>query len=145
MDGTHFDLISRWLAAGNSRRSTLRTLAVSALAAGIGGLNPHDASAKCVNPGQKCKGKHGKKKKCCGGAKCQGSKCKCPGDLLACGALCVDAQSDLQHCGQCGNACGGAEICRFGHCCVKTGPQGPHNLCCTGIVCNPPGQNCICA
>jgi hypothetical protein len=144
MDGHRFDLMSRWLVNGSSRRSALRALVGGAFAAGLSGLGLDDAAAKCVNPGKKCKSKHGKKK-CCGGAKCQGSKCKCPAGLIPCGGRCVDAENDLENCGACGNACGGAEICRFGSCCVKDGPKGPHNLCCTGVVCNPPGQNCVCA
>jgi hypothetical protein len=144
MDGRRFDLLSRWLVNGSSRRSTLRALTGGVLATGLSRFGLDDAGAKCTQIGKKCK-KKGKKQKCCGGAKCEGSKCKCPGDLLACGGLCVDAFSDLQHCGECGNACGATETCYYGHCCVEDGPKGPHNLCCTGFVCNPPGQNCICA
>lgn len=145
VDESRFDAWTRLLGTYRSRRTTLRAVAAGALATALAARGGEEAAAKCVDPGKKCKSKHGKKKKCCGGAKCQGSKCKCPDGLLACGGLCVDALNDLQHCGQCDKACGATETCYYGHCCVEDGPKGPHNLCCTGFVCNPPGQNCICA
>jgi hypothetical protein len=144
MDGFRFDLIGKWLATSKSRRITLRALAAGALVVGPGRLALETASAKCVNPGKTCKSKNGKKKKCCGGVKCKGGKCQCPTGLKACGGLCVDILSDLDHCGQCGNACGGDEICKYGSCCANSGPSGPDVVCCSGIICNPPGENCVC-
>lgn len=144
LDGHRFDLIGKWLAADNSRRATVRALAAGAFAIGLGRFSPENASAKCVSPGKSCKGKNGKKKKCCGGAKCKGGKCQCPAGHQACGENCVDPMSDLQNCGQCGNACGSTETCKSGNCCVEQGPPGPHHACCSGIHCNPPGQNCVC-
>jgi hypothetical protein len=147
MDGQRIDTMIRTLTRSGSRRAAVRALSGSALATFLATFGRNDAAAKCVNPGKKCKskGKNGKKLKCCGGVQCKGGKCRCAAGLQPCGNRCIDLLSDLDDCGQCGNACGGAEICYYGHCCVKSGPPGPHHACCSGFICNPPGQNCVCA
>lgn len=72
-----------------TRRGVLRLVAGTAVGAVLlGRLGIDAAAAKCVAPGKKCKSKKGKKKKCCGGAKCQGKRCTCPGDAIACGKNC---------------------------------------------------------
>jgi hypothetical protein len=88
MDHDRFDDLTRWLASGASRRAAVQTLVAGAFAIGLSRLGVAEVAAKCVKPGKKCKKKHGKKKKCCGGAKCKGKKCKCTGGRLACGKTC---------------------------------------------------------
>jgi len=87
MDPTRFDALARWW-AGSTRRGMLRLGVGGGVAALLARLGINDASAKCVNPGKRCKKKNGKKKKCCGGAKCKGKKCACQTGGLACGANC---------------------------------------------------------
>ncbi len=76
-----------------SRRSVLLRLFAGTTVGAVvlGGLGLEDAAAGCVAPGKKCKGKNGKKKKCCGGAKCKGKKCKCQGNTFGCGKECCQA------------------------------------------------------
>ncbi|MFB6372875.1 MAG: CAP domain-containing protein [Bradymonadaceae bacterium] len=47
----------------------------------------------------------------------------CSNDKTMCDGECVDLQSNIDHCGQCGNACGaGGFICSSGACqCIKSG------------------------
>ncbi|ACL64266.1 conserved hypothetical protein [Anaeromyxobacter dehalogenans 2CP-1] len=40
----------------------------------------------------------------------------CPAPLEACGGICYDLRTDRLHCGDCGNACGGGEVCLSGAC-----------------------------
>jgi uncharacterized protein YkwD len=40
----------------------------------------------------------------------------CEMGLLACDGACVDAESDLEHCGDCGIECGARELCSAGLC-----------------------------
>ncbi len=88
MDSSRFDDVVRAWGCG-TRRSMLRLVAGTATGALVlGQLGIDDASAGCVAPGKKCKSKNGDKKKCCGGAKCQGKKCKCPEGAIACGKNC---------------------------------------------------------
>ena len=70
----------------------------------------------CTPPGYGCSGNS----ECCTGY-CQtygasGNACgECNGTV--CGeSLCVDLNSDLYHCGACGNACTGGATCQFGIC-----------------------------
>jgi hypothetical protein len=88
MDGSRFDAIVRsW--GSDTRRSMLQLLAGTSLGAVLlGSLGAEDADAACKAPGKKCKSKNGKKKKCCGGAKCKGKKCKCTNGGVGCGKAC---------------------------------------------------------
>ncbi len=50
---------------------------------------------------------------------CQGAAgfvLECSGGETACGEICVDLASDQQHCGGCGNLCGGGDVCSAGAC-----------------------------
>lgn len=40
----------------------------------------------------------------------------CSQGTLACGATCVDPQTDPKNCGSCGNACGSTDVCASGQC-----------------------------
>lgn len=86
MDEARFDA---WIRAWGtpSRRGLLRLSAASGLASLLSLPVIQDAAAKCVRPGKKCKKKNDKKK-CCGGAKCQGKKCVCQGGTFGCGKHC---------------------------------------------------------
>jgi hypothetical protein len=88
VDQTRFDEVVRgW--SGGTRRGLLRLLGGTAAGALLlGQLGADDVAAKCVNPGKKCKGKDGKKQKCCGGAKCQGGRCRCKTGGTSCGKVC---------------------------------------------------------
>jgi hypothetical protein len=111
MESSRFDDVVRSWGCG-TRRSMLRLVAGTAAGALVlGQLGIDDAAAKCVAPGKKCKSKNGKKKKCCGGAKCQGKRCKCPGEAIACGK----------------NCCKPGQICQ-GDTCVN-GSLEPGDLC----------------
>lgn len=48
---------------------------------------------------------------------------ECVAGELACKDVCTNLQSDGQHCGTCGNACGSSEHCSDGQC-VAGGPGG---------------------
>jgi hypothetical protein len=76
---------------------------------------------------------------CGAGSVCNAGRCDftCTGGLTACGAVCIDTQSDVANCGACGNVCGRA--------------GGPFDLpnvypTCTngacGTACNPGFGNC---
>jgi hypothetical protein len=90
MDGPRVDTIVQTWGCETRRSLMLRLFAGTAVGAAVlGRLGLEDAAAGCVAPGKKCKGKNGKKKKCCGGAKCQGKKCRCPGsNVVICGKNC---------------------------------------------------------
>lgn len=87
MDDSRFDAIARF-AGRSDRRTALRLLAAGSLGVAVLQTVTEVADAKCVNPGGKCKRKKGKKRKCCGGATCQGKRCVCPANTTACGAFC---------------------------------------------------------
>ena len=46
----------------------------------------------------------------------------CTGAEVECGGDCVDTQSDEDHCGGCGMACGSGEACEMGSCVLVCGP-----------------------
>ncbi len=48
-----------------------------------------------------------------------GAPAACPGALLSCGEVCVDARFDLENCGMCGTACAAGEVCSQGKCGVE--------------------------
>lgn len=101
MNTSVFDAVVRTWGCG-TRRSVLRLVASTAAGAVVlGQFGVDDAAAGCVAPGKKCKSKNGGKKKCCGGAKCQGKRCACPGNAIACG----------KNCCQPGQLCLGEESC----------------------------------
>ncbi len=52
---------------------------------------------------------------CTGGAQCASGTCTCPSQTVACGASCVDLQSDPANCGSCNHDCSGG-ACTAGAC-----------------------------
>src|SRR5215207_6381475 len=80
------EMVQTW-GCGTRRGVLLLVAGTAAGAALLGRLRIDAAAAKCVAPGKKCKSKNGKKK-CCGGAKCQGKRCTCPSEAIACGKNC---------------------------------------------------------
>jgi hypothetical protein len=112
MEDQRFDGVARALAGlGTTRRSLLPGIAGSVAAMLVRG--GETAAARCVAPGKKCRTKTGKQP-CCGGAKCQGPKCKCPPGRPKCGPKC----------------CAKGQRCQNRRC-VATKP----NPGCTGDVC----------
>lgn len=96
MDTTRFDTMARLFERG-TRRGILRLMAGTTLGATLlAQFGAEEANAKCVKPGKKCKKKSGKKRKCCGGAKCKGKKCKCTGDTFKCGKTCCQPGQECQ-------------------------------------------------
>jgi hypothetical protein len=145
MDGSRFDRLSKRLVNGSSRRATLRALAAAAFATGLTRLGLAEASAKCVQIGKKCKSKHGRKK-CCGGAKCKGKKCRCPEGTIACNGECLaaeccsdaDCAPDGAPGGQCANG-----TCHFPPICLgSTGHCSTNAQCCSGSCVLPDTEIC---
>jgi hypothetical protein len=158
MDIQRFDAIGRWLAVGNSRRSTLRGLVGSALAIGMGRLTLEEAAAACKNAGKKCK----KAKECCSGA-CKGKKgkktCRCRtvrqsctgtfSENTCCGELkcatngagepdrCCKVLEDS--CSSNSDCCIAGAECRGGECCLGEGVNclfAGSDACCAGLFCD---------
>lgn len=50
---------------------------------------------------------------------------ECEDLMIACGDLCVDIQSDPQHCGGCDQQCGACEACEEGSCAPVAAPAAP--------------------
>nr|MBK7068493.1 FG-GAP repeat protein [Deltaproteobacteria bacterium] len=86
---------------------------------------------------------------------CRGGACQCPADrTTSCSDRCVDARTDPEYCGRCGNACAAGAWCRDGDCacpapqvhcpgvgCVDTRVDTGHCGAC-GSAC-PAGAQCI--
>jgi hypothetical protein len=81
---------------------------------------------------------------CAGGQVCDAGSCECPagqtlcnnltatllaGDRVAQSQLCVDTQSSAQHCGACGNACVGGQVCDSGSCACPAGQTFCDGVC----------------
>lgn len=122
------EMVQTW--EGGTRRGVLRLLAGTAAGAVLlGRLGIDDAAAKkCVAPGKKCKSRTGKKK-CCGGARCQGKRCTCTGNTIPCGKGCCTPDEvcpgDTIACGK--NCCKPGQVCQ-GDTCVN-GTLEPGDLC----------------
>jgi hypothetical protein len=115
VDQSRFDEVVRGWNAG-TRRGLLRLVGGTTFGALLlGQFGADDAAAKCVSPGKKCKGKDGKKEKCCGSAKCQGGKCRCKTGGPACGKAC----------------CAPGQVCQLSNPKTCVGPLA------VGEVCNP--------
>lgn len=93
MDGHRFDRMTRQLGHALSRRRFGAVLAALGLGANLG-----------LTAGTAAKKKKKKKPK------------PCPNGTIKCGAVCVDLQTDPQHCGSCPHACASNETCRGGQC-----------------------------
>jgi Stigma-specific protein, Stig1 len=96
MDEVRFDVLTRRLASGLTRRNVLGALAGGATTLGLGGLAADEADAK----------KKGKKDK----KKCNGKSKK------RCGGKCVNVNKSAKHCGACGTSCGKGGTCTDGVC-----------------------------
>ncbi len=96
---------------------------------------------------------------CSGLLVCQGGACTCPA-ANACGANCVDKQTDHDNCGTCGHACDSAATCQSGQCvcdanatdcggaCVDTTSDDAHcgncaTQCPSGATCQ--ASKCVCS
>lgn len=136
MDDSRFDAIAR-LAGQRNRRAALRLLAASGLGVTVLHSIREDADAKCVNPDKKCKKKNGKKRKCCGGAKCQGKRCRCQENTLACGAFCCQP-------GQICTGEGNATACQNGSLTPGDACDPSLPLACSTGNCGCNGNLCAC-
>jgi hypothetical protein len=91
MDGRRFDALTMAIGPA-SRRAALRFAAGAGFAALLTQSRLEETAARCRKPGKKCKSKGGKKRKCCGGAKCKGHTCRCPQGQIGAGEQCVTGQ-----------------------------------------------------
>lgn len=129
MDSSRFDTLAR-LVGSRSRRSVLQVVAGTALGATLlGQLGSEVGAAKCKAPTKKCKKKNGKKLKCCGGAKCQGGRCRCKTGGPACGKAC----------------CAAGQVCQQGNpkVCVN-GPLQPGEICDPDAPLGCESGKCVC-
>lgn len=128
MESSRFDeLAQQW--GCSTRRSVFRLMAGTAAGAVVlGQLGIDDASAACVAPGKKCKGKNGKKEKCCGGAKCQGGKCRCKTGGPSCGKAC----------------CAPGQVCQLGNPKTCVGPLDVGEVCDPDVPLACKSGNCGC-
>ena len=136
MDPVRFDGFARaWGTA--SRRGALRLAAGAGLLGILAGGAAEDAAAKCVKPGKQCKKKNGKKKNCCGGAKCKGKKCVCPAGTFGCG----------KHCCLAGQKCSvqnNVKVCVNGNLPVGAACDPDATNGCASGVCGCNGNLCAC-
>jgi hypothetical protein len=116
MDAERFDRLTQHLGRALSRRRLGGVAAALGLAAGLGAATPADAKPK----------KKGKKKK---------KPKSCAVGTVRCGTVCVNPQTDAQHCGGCGNACGNNRACVGGTCQGGGCPSG--QLSCGGACVDP--------
>ncbi|MFN8679375.1 MAG: DUF1554 domain-containing protein [Thermomicrobiales bacterium] len=125
MDANRFDILSRHLGLRGTRRgaSALGALLVVALALPETGGAQVQAEL-CVKPGQGCKkkqGKHRKKLRCCGKARCRKGRCRCKPGFQSCQGKCI---SKAECCG----GCPAGQTCSNGQC-TGCGPCQPGETC----------------
>jgi hypothetical protein len=113
VDAGRFDDLLRSLFESPTRRGIGRTLAGLTLGGMLGKSALADVEARKKKRRKKCKG--GKKK---------------------CGKKCRDLQSDPLNCGSCGNRCDDDMVCRDGECVCPEGETECGDTCC------PSGQIC---
>ncbi len=97
-----------------------------------------DGYADCGEPTDSCETPLGTTTDCteCGdacahNAECGDDGCACPDSLATlCSTGCVDVESDNSHCGYCGRACEGFDICITGECVDRRGCGNPENWDC---------------
>jgi len=113
MESARFDRFARLLGATTSRRAGFG-LAV-ALLTGAAVADPASAAATCRRGRQTCQ----RNAQCCSGT-CQTgrglstrdrNRCTCEYFLELCNNACVDINTDVRHCGACGNRCGAGNHC----------------------------------
>jgi hypothetical protein len=105
--------------AGNSSACTPELCSGCCSADGV--CQPGDAPAACGTAGFTCLdctpgGMTCVAGACMAGGTGGGMQQSCDAPLTACGADCVDPQSDAQHCGDCTTACTGGAACSSGQC-----------------------------
>jgi hypothetical protein len=138
LDGSRFDALAR--ALSTSRRKAIQTLFGGAIGALLAVRAQDKAFAGCKKVGKKCD----KNNDCCDGAKCKGGKkgkCRCKSGLSECDGekTCRDLNTDINHCGACGNACLPDEPCCDGDC--SNLQLDPTNCGACGTTC-PEDENC---
>jgi hypothetical protein len=138
VDESRFDSLVTVL--GTSRRGTLKTLLGGAFGVLVASRGEVDVAAGCKKVGKKCN----KSKDCCDGAKCKGGKkgkCRCKSGQSECDGekACRDLNTDINHCGACGNACLPDEPCCDGDC--SNLQEDPTNCGACGNAC-PEDENC---
>jgi hypothetical protein len=69
---------------------------------------------------------------------CKAAGCVCL-DGYECGGVCLDVQTSVEHCGECGNACGEGAVCNMGMCAC-----GDSEMDCDGVCSDPltSNENC---
>jgi hypothetical protein len=95
---------------------------------------PGASEAQCGSGGVACLA-------CSGGRTCENGSCACPPGHDVCADTCVDRQTNLSHCGECGRGCAQSETCRGGVCGVDCGTgfcaaTGTSPDCCGGACRN---------
>jgi hypothetical protein len=130
MDPRSFDQLARRLSTeGGTRRGVGRTLAAGLVGALLHHPFPAGAAptqAACVAPGDRC----GDGERCCAG-RCQGNRCRCPGNKQPCGRRCIPKDACCTD-----PDCGPNEQCLGGDCrpCLAQGTACSTDAeCCTGI------------
>jgi hypothetical protein len=119
LDAHRFDSLTRALgiALGRRRFLALTTGVVVGASTSVDGA---DAATRCRKGRQTCS----RNTQCCSGA-CQTgrdvpmrdrNRCTCEDGLQQCNNACVDTDTDMRHCGACGNACRAGDHCVEGHC-----------------------------
>lgn len=59
-----------------------------------------------------------------------------------CGGTCVDVETNVEHCGECGNACEADEVCHEGACKVNCSPASPLVTQACEALCSKMGPDC---
>jgi hypothetical protein len=133
MDGRRFDILTKTLATGVSRRAALRTLVGGVPCGVLAVLGVREGSAQtCREAGRPCS----KNANCCSGV-CdttnpdpfKRNRCVCPPGTASCRGLCVNLQNDEANCGTCGKACGSGSTCLSGGGCPA--PRVCGSVCCS--------------
>jgi len=139
MDGGGFDKLARRLAGATTRRGVLQ----GALVGLVGGVAVHDATdaaprrrSVCREAGVSCT----RSGQCCSGTcervalsvgRAPRYTCACESGKTFCSRGCRDLQSDVDHCGACGNSCGANGVCLSGVCDTLT-PKSCRDFVATG-------------
>ena len=108
------DGLARDLATGEiSRRAALGRLIGGAVAVGVASL----PGAEALASRRRCPSARKCGDKCCPAhSKCKRGRCKCNDGYTKCGKKCVDLQTSVKHCGDCGWACEEGASCVGGQC-----------------------------
>lgn len=149
MDSQWFDGLARRFAIATSRRRFLRGFVGGAglLMVGRGHAVPGAAqNADCAAFCQQLPPGPGRGQCVADAATATGLCFQCgpassdPAQQL-CGGVCVDTDTDTQHCGQCGGVCGTGQICELGSC-ITPCPEGqtPCDGVCVTLATDP--DNC---